>query len=53
MKKFIHIRRGCREKLAEECGVSIATVDLALRYNADTDLQNMIREKSKKYIKRF
>lgn len=54
-RKPIKVRIGCINKIAEACGVGRATVWRALHWDADTDLQNLIRQKARElgYIKRF
>lgn len=52
-KKPIEVRKGYIKVLAKECRVSPLTVRHALRWQADTDIQNLIRERAKKYLKRF
>lgn len=54
-KNNIKLRRGCQKKLASECGVGISTVRRALRWENDTDTQNLIRKRAYDlgYVKRF
>ena len=54
-RKQIFLRRGKIKELSEICKVSPLTVRLALRWDGDTDKQNLIREKAKElgFIKRF
>lgn len=54
-RKPIKLRRGCQIKLAEDCGVGVATVKRALQYDADTDIQNLVRKRAKElgYIRRW
>lgn len=52
-KKQIKIVRGSKMLLAKECRCNLATIYQALRWYADTPLQNEIRERAKKYEKRF
>lgn len=54
-RKPIKVRIGCIKKLAEDCGVSPLTVRMALRWQADTDNQNLVRQRAKElgYIRRF
>lgn len=44
-----------QEKLQEACGVSRATVSRALAWDADTDIQNLVRQRARElgYVKRF
>lgn len=53
--KKICLRRGKGKELAKMCGVTPATVSQALRWEADTDIQNLIREKAVElnFVKRF
>lgn len=46
-KKEIKLRPGYQKKLAADCGVGISTVRRALRWDADTDLQNLIRKRAR------
>lgn len=54
-RKAIKLRMGCRKKLQDACGVSRATVSRALAWNADTDIQNLVRQRARElgYVKRF
>lgn len=54
-RKPIKLRMGCKKKLAEACGVGLTTVARAINWDADTDLQNLVRLRAKQlgYIKRF
>lgn len=54
-KKPIKLRIGYQKKLAEDCGVGVATVKRALQYDADTDIQNLVRKRAKElgYIRRW
>lgn len=45
-RKTIFVRYGGVKKLAEDCKVSCETVRLALRWNADTDAQNLVRKRA-------
>lgn len=45
-RKPIFVRYGGVKKLAESCKVSEMTVRLALRWNADTDTQNLVRKRA-------
>lgn len=54
-KKTIKIKMGCKKKLAEACNVGTMTVYRALRWDADTDVQNLVRRRARElgYIKKF
>lgn len=54
-RKNIKLRMGCRKKLQDACGVSRATVIRALAWDADTDAQNLVRQKARElgYVRRF
>lgn len=54
-RKPIKVRLGCIMKLAEDCKVSVVTVRKALRWEADTDAQNLVRKRARElgYIKKF
>lgn len=54
-RKPIKVRVGCVKKLAEDCHVSPYTVYKALRWQADTDIQNLIRKRAKElgYTRRW
>ncbi len=45
-RKKIKLRRGKVGELAKICGVSERTVFLALRWDSDTDTQNLIRKRA-------
>lgn len=49
------LRRGCQKKLAEDCRVGAATVKRALNWDADSDLQNLVRKRAAElgYIRRW
>lgn len=49
----IIVGRGYIKKLAEECKVSRNTVTHALNWGSDNYIQNKIRERAQKYIKKF
>lgn len=46
-RKELKLRRGAKKILAAECGVSLYTVYLACRYNADTGTQNLVRKRAR------
>lgn len=54
-RKPIKLRKGCITKLAEATGYSVFTVRKALRWEVDSDAQNLIRQRARElgYIKRF
>lgn len=54
-RKRIKLRRGCQIKLAEDCGVGVATVRRALQWELDSDIQNLIRKRAHElgYVKRW
>lgn len=54
-RKPIKLRTGYQKKLADACGVGTATVKRALEWQADTDIQNLIRKKAYDlgYVRRF
>jgi len=54
-RKPIKLRIGYQKKLAEACGVGVATVKRALEWDADTDTQNLIRKKAYElgYVRRW
>lgn len=54
-RKKIEVRRGKISELSKICKVSPLTVRLALRWDSDTDTQNLIRQRAKElgFIKRF
>lgn len=54
-KKPIKIKMGCKKKLAEACGVGTMTVYRALHWDADTDIQNLVRHRAYElgYVKRW
>lgn len=52
-KKRIKVRHGYVKVLAKECRVSEATVQRALNWNSDTDVENLIRQRAQAYLKMF
>lgn len=54
-RKPMKLRRGCQKKLAEDCRVGTATVKRALNWDADSDLQNLVRKRAAElgYIRRW
>ena len=54
-RKRIKLRQGCQIKLAEDCGVGVATVRRALQWERDSDIQNLIRKRADElgYAKRW
>lgn len=54
-RKPIKLRIGYQRKLAEACGVGVATVKRALEWQADTDIQNLIRKRAYElgYVRRW
>lgn len=54
-RKRIKLRHGSAKMLAEIAGVSRMTVTRALKWNADTDTENIVRQLAKELgmIKKF
>lgn len=54
-RKKIKLRYGKGIELAKALGVSVQTVSKAMRWNADSDTENLIRQKAREYgyIKHF
>jgi hypothetical protein len=54
-RKRIKLRQGCQIKLAEDCGVGVATVRRALQWELDSDIQNLIRKRAHElgYVRRW
>lgn len=54
-RKTIRLRIGTKEKLAEHCGVSLTTVYNAMRWAADSEDQNRVREAAYElgFVRRF
>ena len=54
-RKKIILRHGKGVGLARDVGVSVQTVSKALRWESDSDIQNLIRKRAKDlgYIKQF
>lgn len=54
-RKRIKLRRGCQIKLAEDCGVGVATVRRALQWERDSVIQNLIRKRAHElgYVRRW
>lgn len=54
-RKPIKLRAGCIKKLASDCRVGQSTVLRALKWDSDTDLQNLVRKRAYEldYVKKF
>lgn len=54
-RKKIELRRGKAKELAEMLGVTPQTVSRALKWDADSDIQNLVRAKAYEYgfVKQF
>lgn len=54
-RKPIKLRWGCLKKLAGDCDVGTATVKRALKWEADTETQNLIRKRARElgYVRRW
>lgn len=54
-RKPLKLRSGYVKKLMSDCRVSKATVIRSLKWDSDTDLQNLVRKRAIElgYIKRF
>lgn len=46
-RKAIKLRRGGTARLAKLCRVSRQTVWKAINWNADTDMENLVRQKAR------
>lgn len=54
-RKKITLKYGKAKELAKICGTSRQTVSKALRWNTDSDMENLVRARAKEYgwIKQF
>ena len=54
-RKKIRLRYGKGIELAKSLGVSVQTVSKAMRWNTDSDTENLIRQRAKElgFIKQF
>lgn len=54
-RKPIKLRAGCVKKLMADCRVGRSTVQRAMRWDSDSDLQNLVRKRAYEldYIKKF